>query len=158
MVQLRPMGAEDFQHYLDQAVQEYAQEHVAAGNWSAARALELSAQAYQKLLPQGHNTPDNYLYQIQDSSVPPIDVGTLWFAVTDFGGGRQAFLYDFLIYEPYRRHGFGLEALQALEEKVSELGLNTIGLHVFGHNHAARSLYEKAGYQVTDLQMTRRIR
>lgn len=67
-------------------------------------------------------------------------------------------MYDFLVYEPYRRCGYGWQALQALEQNVRALGLDTIGLHVFGHNHAARALYEKAGYEVTNINMAKKLR
>ena len=35
------------------------------------------------------------------------------------------------------------------------MGIDTVGLHVFGYNHAARTLYEKMGYQVTGIGMTK---
>jgi len=45
--------------------------------------------------------------------------------------------------------------MQALEERVRHLGLSTISLHVFGHNHAARALYEKLGYVTTNVMMSK---
>jgi len=47
------------------------------------------------------------------------------------------------------------EAMRALEGKVKELGLNKISLHVFAHNSAAIRLYEKVGYEVTNLFMAK---
>ncbi len=51
----------------------------------------------------------------------------------------------------------GEQAFQALEIKVRELGLHTIALHVFGHNHAARAMYEKLGYITTNVQMLKTV-
>ena len=66
-------------------------------------------------------------------------------------------IYDFLIYEEHRRKGYGKQTLVALEEKVKELGIETIALHVFGHNQAAIDLYQKTGYKMTNIQMQKKL-
>ena len=156
MVQLAPMQEEEYQAYLDYAIAGYAEDKVRAGNWRAEGALERSREEFMRLLPQGLATPDHYLFTIIDI-VANTRVGVLWFAVVDWGSGLQAFVYDFEIDEPYRRRGYATRALQALEEKVIALGLPTISLHVFGHNHAARALYEKKGYEITNINMTKTV-
>ena len=35
------------------------------------------------------------------------------------------------------------------------MGIGKVSLHVFGYNHAARALYEKMGYQITGIGMTK---
>ena len=81
----------------------------------------------------------------------------LWFSQLDHIPGKPAFLYQFKIDEPFRRQGYGLAALQALEEKVEALGGTAVWLHVFGHNAPARSMYAKAGYEVMDLTMAKAV-
>ena len=73
------------------------------------------------------------------------------------GGRRQAFIYDFRTLDEFHRQGYGTQAMIALEDEVRKLGIDTIGLHVFGHNHAARALYEKVGYEVTDVHMAKHL-
>ncbi|TSA15423.1 MAG: GNAT family N-acetyltransferase, partial [Betaproteobacteria bacterium] len=51
----------------------------------------------------------------------------------------------------------GRGALEALETRLSELGARSIGLNVFGYNHAARALYEKMGYQITGMGMVKQL-
>ena len=63
----------------------------------------------------------------------------------------------FLAHSLFRRRGYGEQAMAAIEDKVRELGLDTIDLHVFGFNTAARALYEKMGYSVTDVNMRKRL-
>ena len=41
----------------------------------------------------------------------------------------------------------------ALEEEARRFGLTALALHVFGHNTAARALYEGIGYQITNINM-----
>ncbi len=68
-----------------------------------------------------------------------------------------AFVYDFLIYDEFRRQGYGTQTLLALEAKAKELGVDKIALNVFAHNHIARALYEKTGFEVTGIYMTKRL-
>ncbi|MSP14518.1 MAG: GNAT family N-acetyltransferase [Chloroflexi bacterium] len=156
MIRLVPMNGEDFQSWLVQTIQEYAAEKVQAGNWSASNALELSQSEFQELLPDGLSTKNQYLFTLVDADLAE-KVGMIWFALLARRSGREVFIYDFVVFEPFRRRGYGAQALYALEEKVKELGINRICLHVFGHNHAARALYEKVGYAITNINMSKQI-
>ena len=154
MVRLVPLSEDEFRSWLAQTVREYADEKVRAGNWPPDDALQRSEQSYRELLPDGLSSKGQHLFSICDESLGA-NVGVLWFAVSDHGSRPSAFVYDFVIFEPFRRRGYGIQALCALEEKVKELGIDTISLHVFGHNHAARALYEKMGYVVTNVNMSK---
>jgi ribosomal protein S18 acetylase RimI-like enzyme len=46
----------------------------------------------------------------------------------------------------------------ALEVKARELGLATLSLHVFVFNHEARALYEKLGYAITNINMSKALK
>ena len=154
MIQLNPLSEEDFQEHKALLIVEYAREHVAAGNWQLEEAEEKSAQEIQRLLPEGLATPGQHWLAIYDEELGR-KVGLLWFAVKERRKPPTAFIYDFVIDEAYRRRGYGRLALLALEDKAREMGIDQIALHVFGHNHAARALYESVGYQVTNLQMAK---
>ncbi len=156
MVRLVPMSNSEYEAYLAFAVRDYADEKVAAGNWQPAEALERSAQEYQKLLPQGVATPDNYWFKIEDQTLATT-VGMIWLARISFGTHPVAFIYDFRVDERFRRRGYGQQALRAAEEQVKALGFDRIALHVFGHNHAARALYEKMGYEITNISMSKNL-
>ncbi len=155
MVQLIPMSEAEFQDYLSDAIKEYAQEHVTAGNWHPSEALAKSEKEYQQLLPDGPSSKNQYLYAIQDKETGSM-VGMLWFAVKE-EPPKSVFIYDFRIYEEYRRRGYAIQSLQAVEEKVKQFGINTISLHVFGHNQAAIALYKKAGFETTNILMTKKL-
>ena len=157
MIQLIPMTQPEYAQWTAQAIADYAGEKVRAGAWDASDALERSRAEFEQLLPNGLASTDNYLYSIWSDDAPlDTPVGMLWIAALR-RPPAQAFVYDFIIFEPYRRRGYGSQALHALEDKVRGLGLDTIGLHVFGHNHGAIALYEKAGYEVTDINMSKRV-
>ena len=81
----------------------------------------------------------------------------IWIASQQRGAQRTAFIYNIEIAEALRGKGYGRQALLAVEEKVKALGLDTISLHVFGHNLVARALYEKVGYEVTNVLMSKKL-
>lgn len=155
-VRLAPMTQPEYEAFLAFSVKDYAGEHVKAGNWSADEALAKSEAEFKQLLPEGKESKDNYLFSIFDAG-SGVYVGNIWFAATNRGGQRQAFIYDFRILEAFHRQGYGTQAMLALEEEVQKLGIRRIALHVFGHNQAARGLYEKVGYEATDLHMSKRL-
>jgi len=162
MITLEAISPAEYKTWLTQAIRDYADDTVSSGNWDASEALDRSAAEFHRLLPDGPATPDNFVYSLTAPNAnggdepAPVSVGVLWFALPPWKP-PIAFIYDFLIYEPYRRHGYGEAALRALEEKVKALGLDTIGLHVFAHNTAARALYEKAGNAVTNINMAKKL-
>jgi len=154
-VHLVPMTQAEYDTFLAHAIEDYAGEHVKAGNWSAGEALAKSEAQFKELLPEGRNSKNNYLFSIFNDS--NLYIGNIWFAVTERGSERHAFIYDFRILDEFHRKGYGTQAMIAVEHAARKLGVSAISLHVFGHNHAARNLYEKVGYLVTDIQMTKNL-
>ncbi len=61
-------------------------------------------------------------------------------------GGRDAFVDEFFMTEPYRNGGFGRLALQEIQEKMTALGLHAIHLHTEHYNERAKRLYESVGF------------
>jgi ribosomal protein S18 acetylase RimI-like enzyme len=151
MVDLNKMTEEDYLRWRENAVRDYAEEHITGGRWTRDNALQESEKEFDQLLPDGLATQDNYLFSI--ISEQGEKVGCLWYAVRGSQNNRYAFVFDFVIFEPYRRHGYGSQAFLALESEVKSRGLNSIRLHVFGHNKPARELYKTLGYIETNVNM-----
>ena len=151
MLTLELMSAAEFQDYLNEAIGIYAKEHVIAGNWNESEAVDKATKEYAKLLPEGQNTENHYLYTIRYENQ---EVGMVWLSQKSKDKG---FIYDINIWENHQGLGYGKEAMKAIEEVGKKLGLEKIKLHVFGHNKVARRLYEKLGYQTTDLVMEKQI-
>jgi ribosomal protein S18 acetylase RimI-like enzyme len=155
MVRLVPMDDTAYAAWWQAAIDSYAREKVNAGNWDADDAATLAEGSFRELLPQGRSTPANHLCSIVNEAGEV--AGALWFAEGTEGPGRPAYLYDLVVFEAFRRRGYALAALNVLEQRIGEMGMDRIILHVFGHNHAARALYERAGYAVTNVVMCRTI-
>lgn len=156
MVKLVPMTPVEFNNYIEIAIREYAEEHVQAGNWSEARSLEASRAEFSALLPDGVASTGQYLFTIVDDSTGAV-VGMIWYADRPRAGRPAAFVYDFRIDEKFRRQGYATWAMYALDEILKARGINQVSLHVFGNNRAAWALYEKVGYQVSDLLMVKQL-
>lgn len=154
MIDFVPMTEADYQAYLEQAVAAYAAEHVRGGRWSAEEAEQRSRQEYMDLLPEGVATPNNALYLLADAATGA-RVGMLWYALQERAGTQVAFIYDLEIDLGFRRRGYATQALRGLERLVLAQGVREIRLHVFGHNHEARALYETLGYLPTNIVMAK---
>lgn len=156
-VRLVPLPPAELDDYLELLIREYAQDHVRDGQWTEAEAPARARRDVGRLLPRGVDTPDQYLRAIvaDRAGVP---VGRLWYAVRREEGPPHLFIYDLLIFENERGHGYGEAAMRALEPIARELGVSRIGLHVFGHNGIAIRLYERLGYRTTNLLMSKDVR
>jgi ribosomal protein S18 acetylase RimI-like enzyme len=148
---LRPMTEAEFAAWRAATIPAYAADKVASGQWSQEESLELSRKEYAELLPQGLETPDNHLFTIIDAHAAA--VGVLWFAVKTRFSARVAHVFDVSVRPERRREGHASRAFVALEDEVRGLGLSGISLHVFGHNHGARALYAKLGFEPTNISL-----
>ena len=154
MIRLVPMTESEFEIYLEKAVPNYAAENVRAGYWSEKEALERSRKAYAGLLPQGLETEHNYLFRIQIEESGE-KIGMVW--MKHEAPRTHGFIFDISLDEAQRGKGYGKQTMLALEEKARDLGLETIGLHVFVNNTAAMKLYKGLGYEVTSQNMTKKL-
>ncbi|STQ91636.1 GNAT family N-acetyltransferase [Iodobacter fluviatilis] len=156
MTTLLPMRTAVYESYLEHSILSYAKENIQSGRWREENAIEQSRIEFHKLLPQGVDTPDQYLFEIIGKDNQST-VGFIWFAVVSDKGVRLAFVYDLEIKAPYQRQGYATQAFKAIETLVSDLGLSSIGLHVFGHNTGAQALYRQLGYEVTGMNMLKKL-
>lgn len=155
MIVLVPMTEAEFATYLAGAVRSYADAHLKAGDVQPDDALSRAQADYDELLPAGLRSPNQHLYSLAHDTLGTI--GMIWFEFRDRNGRKSAFLYDFEIRAYLRGQGHGRRALELFEEKLRELGAESVRLNVFGYNHAARALYEKMGYEITGIGMKKRL-
>lgn len=141
------MTSTEFRRYLEYAINNFANEQIRSGNWEQQGAINKAAEEHKKLLPNGEKTEHNYLFTIRDGN---LEVGMIWLAQRS---NEKGFIYDINIWEEHQGKGYGEQAMSEIETVAKRIGLKKIGLHVFGHNKAARGLYEKLGYIETNIKM-----
>ena len=151
MVTLRKMTEKEFDDYLAYAVEHYAEDNVRSGFWKEKEALGNAKKQYAELLPEGLDSTDSHLFTATESGEA---VGMIWLKQEAPDSG---FIYDVYIWDRHRGKGYGRQTMQLIEEEGRQLGMEKIGLHVFGHNHAARALYEKLNYGTTNVIMEKKL-
>ena len=152
---LRPMTPPEFELFRTKLVREYAAANVEAGRWSAEEAVEQSEIQTQVLLPLGLDSP-RVLLKIAENEEGE-GVGHLWIGLDRQSGGG-AWIYDIEVSENLRGQGYGRAILQRAEQETLRNGVSTIGLHVFGRNTVARTLYQSSGYEITSQQMQKELK
>jgi GNAT superfamily N-acetyltransferase len=146
------MSEARFAEYVKRPDPNYAHQRVASGQWEASTAVEQARASFDELLPQGLATPDNHLFDIIDDWNETA-VGAVWITVRERAGKPTAYIVDMFIEPEVRHKGHASRALQILEDKVREMGLAGIGLHVFGDNDVAHRLFQRRHYDPMSIFM-----
>ena len=156
-VRFVPFTDVEYDAWLIQAIPAFALMNVEDGRWTLAESIDKSKEAHAALLPQGRQTPGQFFVHLQDAE-SGARVGTLWWEESDRPSGRQAYIYNIEIDEAARRHGYARAAFLELERVAREHGIGQLGLHVFGHNHGARRLYDALGFEPTSITLRKTLR
>jgi ribosomal protein S18 acetylase RimI-like enzyme len=152
-VVLDPMTEAEFGPFEQRGIREYAHQKTVSGEWTPGEALELSKADHERLLPDGVKTADQHLFTVRDAQSGG-QVATLWLALRPKAGRIEGYIYDIEVREDCRGLGYGRATMLAGIEKARELGAETVGLHVFGHNGPARALYRSLGFVETNVSMS----
>lgn len=154
-MQMKEMNADDFESFRMASTKRRAQYHESEGDLKFSEALRLAEEEFSKYCPQGYRTPDHFFFNLilETGTV----AGSLWFAIRQRGNKKRLFINEIFVEESHRGQGRGVFMMSWLETKARQLGVWEIGLHVLGDNTVARSLYEKMGYAVSNLDMVRKI-
>lgn len=148
------MTQSEYEAFLERVIPEYAEDNIKAGYWGEQEALEKSRKEFADLLPQGLQTENHHLYSLYDADTP---VGVIWMRANLDRPLKNGFIFELWIDEKFRGRGYGREAMLQLEDIAREMGLKSLGLHVFSYNRTARALYEKLGYEVSSLNMQKKL-
>ena len=71
--------------------------------------------------------------------------------------GPAAVLYDLVVDPAHRRQGIGAALLDAAFARLTELGAPRVLLFTAEKNHRAQSVFERAGFRRTMIEMTREL-
>lgn len=148
---LKKMNSIEFQQYLNYAIKNFADEQIRVANWERQGAIRKATEEHKKLLPDGEKTENNYLFTICNGN---LEIGMIWLAKRS---NKKGFIFDINIWEGSQGKGYGKQAMKEVEIVAKKIGLEKIGLHVFGHNKVAKGLYEKLGYAETSIKMEKRL-
>jgi ribosomal protein S18 acetylase RimI-like enzyme len=156
VVRFTPFTPADYQAWLTMAIPAYALTNVQAGQWTLEESIERSREAHAQLLPQGEATPGHSFVRLRIPGEDD-DVGHLWWAEVEARGQAGAYVYGVEVAEHARRRGVARAAFAELERVARARGLRFVSLHVFGHNHGARRLYEELGFEPTNITLRKEL-
>ncbi|QAS50871.1 GNAT family N-acetyltransferase [Halobacillus litoralis] len=156
MVMLEKMQNDEFKKEVVDLKKGYAEEKVKAGTWTEEEAMQKSEETFRYLLPDGLSTNNHYFLSIFDQAAK-INIGYFWYHFDPEQSQKEAFIYNFVIYETERGKGFGKKAITALERHLKGTGVKKLSLHVFGHNERAIHLYRRMKFSTTDLHMSKHL-
>ena len=148
------MTEEQYTVYRRGAEADYARSIADSGAMPLTEAERKAADDYARLLPDGLRTPGHHLWTVYDDAR---EVGLLWLQLEQKSDGLHAFVFDIEVIAELRRQGYGRATMEAAERVCRERGAVSIGLNVFGFNVGARNLYEHMGFEVTSVQMRKRL-
>ncbi|MBO9130980.1 GNAT family N-acetyltransferase [Bacillus sp. 165] len=151
-LKLRKMEDGEFANFLENIIPRYAESIAKNVREDNDKALQRSQEQIDGLLPQGNNTPNHYLFHLCDGETA---IGDLWIFIDE--EQSRAFLYEIFILEEYQGNGYGTKVMQLTEKWLREKNIRQFQLHVFGHNHGARRLYERIGFEIMGISMMKEL-
>jgi ribosomal protein S18 acetylase RimI-like enzyme len=151
-VVLAAMTEDEFVLFLRWAVPEQAGHHIRTGRCTPAGALSYAKGEYLLALPDGLQTKDAFLYTARDAETGQ-PVGSLFLMLRRRADALETFVFNVVVHEALRGRGYGRALMLATAHWAREHGTASIGLHVFGHNTAARGLYRSLGFRETNVSM-----
>ncbi|MBU2709624.1 GNAT family N-acetyltransferase [Zooshikella harenae] len=144
MITLRTMTPNEFEIFLENEINEYAQWIQRAYNLSKQNAhssatQQLSLYKYK----QGLETPDHKFYIIENDQQNKI--GTV---VYSFNRSDNSVWLDCIEIDPlHRGNGYGNTTLKTVTESLKKQGYHHITLQVYRENKVAQALYHKHGFE-----------
>ncbi|MEI5906816.1 GNAT family N-acetyltransferase [Bacillus spongiae] len=151
-VELTSMTEEEFSSYFDEKVERYTEVLSHHVHEEGEEPVVKAAKQLKALLPEGVNTPNHYLFNVNHGSKR---IGFVWLKVEL--NKKSAFLYEIYLFDEYRGKGFGSQVMNDIEKWLIKKGVNYFKLHVFGSNTGARKLYEELGFDLMGINMMKPI-
>ncbi|WP_336052199.1 GNAT family N-acetyltransferase [Streptomyces sp. CA2R101] len=121
-------------------------------------ARERVRQGTIQFLRDGLDTDGHHLVVAENGSGEV--VGNAWIGPDPrqaAGTKSSAWLYDINVFAPFRRHGYGSAILAAAEELVAREGKTSLNLNVAGDNEAAIAMYQRNGYGVSSMYLSKSV-
>jgi ribosomal protein S18 acetylase RimI-like enzyme len=152
-VTIRQMSSDEFERWLPQMREDYAQGIAEDGGVPVETARAKAAEEIEGLFPDGAPSPVQSVFVLEADGTP---VGELWVAERDELLHRDA-LWVFYVHvdERYRGRGYGREAMLLAEGEARRRGLAGVALNVFGGNEIARNLYRSLGFDEQAVTMSK---
>ncbi|MEV5820964.1 GNAT family N-acetyltransferase [Micromonospora harpali] len=129
-----------------------------AENLAEARGLSPEAARTEALAQIGRSLPDGVASPGALLRVALLDgeeVGWIWTTLPDADRPTMAWIHNIEVHPAHRGQGHARRMIQLAEAELARLGVDRLGLNVFGHNTVAIRLYDSLGFRVAAQQMVK---
>ena len=151
---LSEMTAEEYDRFIADHTLDFAHDLLITDNQPLEKTKARAAEKIGGLLVNGRNTPAHFFMK----AVCPQSgksVGNFWFNFR--AKEAEAYIYYLVVDPEERRKGHGAEIMRLIESFAKDLGCRQIWLNVMSHNAAALKLYEKSGFRVATMHMSKNL-
>ncbi|MDG4814715.1 GNAT family N-acetyltransferase [Micromonospora sp. WMMD956] len=132
--------------------QSYAENLAEARGLSPEAARAESLAQIGRLLPAGVASPGVLL---RVALVDGEEVGWIWLTLPDADRPTMAWIHNIEVQPAHRGRGHARRMIRLAEAELARLGVDRLGLNVFGHNTVAIQLYDSLGFRVAAQQMVK---
>ncbi len=150
-MKLTKMNQEEYNLVKGKMIADYSKEKIRVGVWAKEEALDLSKETFETLLKDGAETENNYLYNVLDKR--DNNIAYVWFAKLK----QEVFIYNIDIFEEYKENFEYDKLLTLIEKKVDSLGGKKLSVHTFGYNKELIEKYERFGFKITDITLSKEV-
>lgn len=154
MIDLVAMTPQEFSHFRQFSVEQYASALARNLRVPSADAMAMASNESEGALPDGYYSEGHYFFHIEQA-VTGERIGYVWYLANM--RRKTAFLYDIFINQEARGMGIAREVIGLVEEKLRDLGVLSLRLNVFADNLTAKRLYEKAGFEPCNTIMQKQL-
>jgi GNAT superfamily N-acetyltransferase len=105
----------------------------------------LEAEVMERLIAGLRSYPTTRIFLAWEQQ-KPIGIATCFLGFSTFAARPLINIHDLAVLPEYRGRGVGRRLLEAVESNARQWGCCKITLEVLHRNHAARGLYERAGF------------
>ncbi len=146
------MTEEQFAHFRLHGSETYARTSSHFSEMSSEDALQVVLKDFDtRLAPKGLQTPGHFFLSILLN-----DVQIGYFHFNEFPKGTKSLYgWNFHIFTEYQKKGHAKAAMELARSYFKERGYSKIALNVVSSNATAIHLYEKFGFQITQINMER---
>ena len=146
MVKLQKMGLEMANAFYEETISDFAEANVITGKWSIDESLIRSKEHFTKQMPNGVNTKEHLLFSIFNEKKK--HVGNIW---TTSSPENKLWIQNIKIFPRFQRNGYGRAAIIEIKKIAESIGVEKIGLHVFGYNKTAVQFYEAIDFNLKSM-------
>ena len=157
MISFGNITSDEFDKYSEYFVADYSKEISENYGYSIEKSISQAKSELENVFPNGIPSLGNHLISIELTAASEKEtIGYLWYSHND--KSDHAFICDFFILEYYRNKGYGMASFVVLEKVLLEGGIGQIRLRVAYTNDRALKLYKEMGFNVTGINMIKRLK